>query len=211
MHPEMSDGIIYENKSCFVLFRLLAFSLLINQGKVMFIKKAANWKVWKRICIPLVIISFPCLLLHAHYRERDRIEELSKALAEAAALSDTPIKLELSNLEDFQATAYCITGITKSGLPVAPGHVAADPRVIPLGSMIYVESTHMGGFYQVTDTGRLIKGKIIDIFIPSYKKSREFGRRKVKVKVLRYGYGDDRTLSHHPDSFLSIVPDNESQ
>ena len=42
--------------------------------------------------------------------------------------------------EEFQATAYCVTGITKSGVPVAPGHVAADPRVIPLGSMIYVDS-----------------------------------------------------------------------
>ena len=90
--------------------------------------------------------------------------------------------------EEFQATAYCVTGITKSGIPVAPGHVAADPKVIPLGSMIYVDSPLMGGIYQVLDTGRLIKGKIIDIYIPSYKRCIEFGRRSVKVKVLRYGY-----------------------
>ena len=90
--------------------------------------------------------------------------------------------------EEFQATAYCVTGITKSGVPVAPGHVAADPRVIPLGSMIYVDSPTMSGIYQVLDTGRLIKGKIIDIYIPSYERCIEFGRRMVKIKVLRYGY-----------------------
>jgi 3D (Asp-Asp-Asp) domain-containing protein len=90
--------------------------------------------------------------------------------------------------EEFQATAYCVTGITKSGVMVAPGHVAADPRVIPLGSMIYVDSPLMSGIYQVLDTGRLIKGKIIDIYIPSYERCIDFGRRTVKVKVLRYGY-----------------------
>jgi 3D (Asp-Asp-Asp) domain-containing protein len=91
-------------------------------------------------------------------------------------------------MESFQATAYCVTGITKSGIHVAPGHVAADPRVIPLGSMIYVDSPLMGGIYQVLDTGALIKGKIIDIYIPSYEQCLEFGRRMVKVRVLRYGF-----------------------
>jgi 3D (Asp-Asp-Asp) domain-containing protein len=76
-------------------------------------------------------------------------------------------------------------------VPVAPGYVAADPRVIPLGSMIYVETPFMSGIYQVMDTGELIKGKIIDIFIPSYEACKDFGRRIVKVKVLRYGFQDD--------------------
>ena len=106
-------------------------------------------------------------------------------------MSAALIEQEAEDMEIFKATAYCLSGITKSGVPVAPLHVAADPRVIPLGSMIYVESPLMSGIYQVTDTGRLIKGKIIDIFMPSYKKSIEFGRRNVKVKVLRYGYVDD--------------------
>ena len=96
--------------------------------------------------------------------------------------------------EQFQATAYCVTGITKSGVVVAPGHVAADPKVIPLGSMIYVDSPLMGGIYQVLDTGRLIKGKIIDIYIPNYERCMEFGRRMVKIKVLRYGF-----LGYPPD------------
>ena len=96
--------------------------------------------------------------------------------------------------EVFQATAYCLTGTTRSGVPTAPGRVAADPNVIPLGSMIYVETPLMSGIYQVLDTGDLIKGKIIDIFIPSYEKCMEFGRRIVKIKVLRYGFHNENTV-----------------
>ena len=123
-----------------------------------------------------------CCLIHLTHRE-------------GAIMADQPIETkadssvpESAPLEEFYATAYCVTGITKSGVPAAPGRVAADPKVIPLGSVIYVDSPLMGGIYQVLDTGELIKGKIIDIFIPSYESCREFGRRSVKVKVLRYGF-----------------------
>jgi 3D (Asp-Asp-Asp) domain-containing protein len=81
--------------------------------------------------------------------------------------------------------------MTTAGVPAAPGYVAADPEVIPLGSVIYVESPLRSGVYQVMDTGELIKGKIIDIFIPSYEACKDFGRRMVKVKVLRYGFHED--------------------
>jgi 3D (Asp-Asp-Asp) domain-containing protein len=163
--------------------------------------------VWRWIRVPFVVIAFLGLLWRLHYSENVRIAEAKSRLSTSQAEtnlsalsinapdSTTPPAAEGEGLEDFQATAYCITGITKSGVPVAPGHVAADPKVIPLGSVIYVESALMGGVYQVTDTGRLIKGKIIDIFIPSYEKSMEFGRRKVKVKVLRHGFENDRVGS----------------
>jgi len=144
-------------------------------------------KILECASVPVVMIAFICLLIYVHYCESVRIAEDIKTLEEAAFFR-AQIALEAENMENFKATAYCVTGITKSGVPVAPGQVAADPRVIPLGSMIYVESPLMSGLYQVTDTGRLIKGKIIDIFIPSYRKSIEFGRRDVRIKVLRYGY-----------------------
>jgi len=156
----------------------------------MFIKKHLIWNILKRIHIPVVIIAFLFTLLHLHNRESVRILEALKA-AEEAILSAAPIVPVVEDLGNFQATAYSITGITKSGVPVMPGHVAADPRVIPLGSVIYVESSLMCGIYQVMDTGGLVKGRTIDIFMSSYKKCIEFGRRRVKVKVLRYGYGDD--------------------
>lgn len=88
----------------------------------------------------------------------------------------------------FEATAYCDQGITKSGVPVETGIVAADPRILPLGSLIRIENTRYSGVYRVMDTGGLIKGKIIDIFIPSLEMALQFGRRQVQITVLRYGY-----------------------
>jgi 3D (Asp-Asp-Asp) domain-containing protein len=124
-------------------------------------------------------------------RIADQPEYSSPLAAKSLTADSTPEK-------EFQATAYCVTGISKSGARIAPGHVAADPKVIPLGSMIYVDSPLMGGIYQVLDTGEEVKGNIIDIFIPSYIRCKEFGRRIVKVQVLRYGF-----LGQEPDNSQS--------
>jgi 3D (Asp-Asp-Asp) domain-containing protein len=88
---------------------------------------------------------------------------------------------------EFEATAYCDAGITKSGVPVAPGIVAADPNVLPLGSLIKLEDTSYRGIYKVLDTGGLVKGRIIDIYMPGLDEAIVFGRRKVTLVVLRYG------------------------
>jgi len=139
-----------------------------------------------------VIIGFGCIV---HFTHRECAQSNDLPLEARASVHATDIKPVASfgepAPEKFQATAYCITGFMKAGLPVAPGYVSADPKVIPLGSVIYVETPFRSGIYQVMDTGELIKGKIIDIFIPSYEACKEFGRRIVHVKVLRYGFEDD--------------------
>jgi 3D (Asp-Asp-Asp) domain-containing protein len=152
-------------------------------------KRFVKRKPMKLLRVLLVVFGFGCLI-HISHRECARFADKSKK-AQASTITDTASGSDAAALEDFHATAYCVTGITKSGVAVSPGHVAADPKVIPLGSMIYVDSPSMGGFYQVLDTGALVKGKIIDIFIPSYERCMDFGRRMVKVKVLRYGFYDD--------------------
>jgi 3D (Asp-Asp-Asp) domain-containing protein len=88
---------------------------------------------------------------------------------------------------DFKSTAYSETGITKSGLPVVPGLVAADPHVLPLGSWIKIDGPLYSGIYQVMDTGRLVKGKHIDIYLPRTTSAINYGVRKIKVTVLKYG------------------------
>ena len=153
-------------------------------------KRCVNRKPMRLFRAIAAVIGFGCLLHMAHKEcAKGSDQTAGKSLFAAVHASDP----EGTPLEDFHATAYCVTGITKSGVAVSPGHVAADPRVIPLGSMIYVESplTGVGGIYQVLDTGELIKGRIIDIFMPSYERCKEFGRRMVKVKVLRYGFLGD--------------------
>lgn len=79
-------------------------------------------------------------------------------------------------------------GMTASGTMAKPGTVAVDPRVIPLGTKLYVESldgTPDYGYATAEDTGGAIKGNKIDLFFHSATDVRNFGRRKVKVHILR--------------------------
>ena len=86
----------------------------------------------------------------------------------------------------YVATAYSLRGRTASGRMVSKGLIAADPRVLPLGARVRLETGGYTGEYLVADTGRLIKGKRIDIWIPSSREAMRFGRRKVKLTVLSY-------------------------
>jgi 3D (Asp-Asp-Asp) domain-containing protein len=87
----------------------------------------------------------------------------------------------------YVATAYSLRGRTASGKPVAKGLIAADPRVLPLGSRVRIEAGFFSGDYLVADTGALVRGKRIDIWTPSTREAFRFGRRKVKLTVLSYG------------------------
>lgn len=88
---------------------------------------------------------------------------------------------------EFEATAYCESGITKSGVPAAPGLAAADEYVLPLGTLVHVEGKNHRGIYRIMDTGRLVKGRIIDIYMTELEDALQFGRQKVRVSVLQYG------------------------
>lgn len=81
----------------------------------------------------------------------------------------------------FSATAYCFSGRTAMGHGVRRGLIAADPRVLKLGSRVYINAGQWSGSYLVSDTGGAIKGKKIDIWVPSCGEARRFGRRSVQV------------------------------
>ncbi len=81
----------------------------------------------------------------------------------------------------MKATAYCIPGgITSTGASVRWGVVAVDPRVIPLGSKLYVEGY---GEAQALDTGGAIKGNRVDLYMNSRQAALSFGVRSVVVYV----------------------------
>ena len=96
-----------------------------------------------------------------------------------------------TDFANFVATAYSVNGTTASGVRVNTGIVAADPNILPIGSVIEIEAGNHSGIYTVLDTGGFIKGKRIDIFIPSSDRAMNFGRRPVKVRVLRHGWNID--------------------
>ena len=83
----------------------------------------------------------------------------------------------------FTATAYCLKGRTAMGHGVRRGIIAADPRVLPLGSRISITGGY-AGTYLVSDTGHRVKGKKLDIWMPSCSEARRFGRRNVSVNYL---------------------------
>ena len=87
------------------------------------------------------------------------------------------------------ATAYCDRGPTKSGVRAQRGVVAADVRRLPLGTRLRVmePGKRYAGVYTVLDTGSKIKGRDLDIFMPSCRSARRFGKRPVHVQILETG------------------------
>ncbi|MGB7208200.1 MAG: 3D domain-containing protein [Pyrinomonadaceae bacterium] len=84
----------------------------------------------------------------------------------------------------FVATAYCLRGKTAMGHGVRSGLIAADPRVLRLGSRINLGAGAYSGNYLVSDTGGKIKGRRLDIWMASCSEARRFGRRNVTVSML---------------------------
>lgn len=108
--------------------------------------------------------------------------------ADKVAAAAAPTFLE-SDLVDFNATAYCLKGRTASGINTRPGMIAADPRVLPMGTVVHLRAGRYTGTYTVMDTGSRIKGRIVDVYVPTFKEAMEFGRRQVKIKVINRGPG----------------------
>lgn len=59
--------------------------------------------------------------------------------------------------------------------------IAVDPKVIPLGSEVYVEGY---GYATAEDIGGAIDGNEIDVFIPSEKEAKDWGKKQVKVTII---------------------------
>lgn len=87
----------------------------------------------------------------------------------------------------YVATAYSLRGKTASGRMVSQGLIAADPRLLPLGSRVKLEAGNYSGEYLVADTGGMVRGRRIDIWTPTSREAMRFGRRTVKLTVLSWG------------------------
>lgn len=101
-------------------------------------------------------------------------------------IKDTPDDVNEKTLKamSFKATAYCLKGRTATGGSVRRGIVAADPRVLPLGSRISINAGAYSGTYTVADTGGAVRGRILDIWVSSCSEAVRFGRKTVTVSRL---------------------------
>ena len=109
-------------------------------------------------------------------------------------VSSRGVSLKFTKAIEMVATAYDATfastgknpdhpqyGITRSGLKVRHGIVAVDPKVIPLGTHLYVEGY---GEAIAADTGGAIKGNKIDLYYESPEDVAKYGKKRIKVYVL---------------------------
>lgn len=94
-------------------------------------------------------------------------------------------KAKAAEARTFRATAYCLRGRTALGHRVRRGLIAADPRVLPLGTTVEITTGRYAGTYLVSDTGTKVKGRKIDIWVPSCSEALRWGHRPVKLRVVK--------------------------
>lgn len=102
-------------------------------------------------------------------------------------------------------TQYCLKGTTRRGRFVRPGIVAADPRIFPLARYVevFMGKKYIGRFL-VDDTGGNVIGATLDIWTPSCRQARRFGRQHGKAVLVA------REEEHILPSTLSeidVIPD----
>ena len=92
-------------------------------------------------------------------------------------------------LQRIVVTGYCscplccgpnATGLTASGTKAAPGTMAADPAIFPLGTQLNVPDYGEG---VVEDAGARVKGYQIDVWFPTHAEAKAWGRREMYVAL----------------------------
>jgi 3D (Asp-Asp-Asp) domain-containing protein len=136
----------------------------------------------KIVATGIAAVAFACLyevtILDSRYAAR-RAE-----LRETTAIPSPGAKLR------FTATGYCKGTTTASGVNVRTGIAAADPALLPVGSVIQVErlDQRYNGIYTIMDTGPKVLGRHIDIYMWSCNDALQLGRRIAGLTVLRLGW-----------------------
>lgn len=80
------------------------------------------------------------------------------------------------------STGYALRGRTATGIQTAPGVVAVDPSVIPLGTRMSIPGYGIG---IAADTGGAVQGNTIDLWFPTTAQALQWGRRTVTITLLQ--------------------------
>ena len=138
---------------------------------------------WRRAFPSLLLVSAFVLLYEATVSD-------SRYAARQAELLDGTLKPVPGTRLTFEATAYCKGLTTASGVAVRSGVAAADPDLLPVGSVIQAnfEQHQYDGVYTVMDTGPEVQGREIDVYMWSCFEALRFGRQDVHIVVLRLGW-----------------------
>ena len=92
--------------------------------------------------------------------------------------------------EPWRITSYCTCkkccgkwadGMTATGVPAKGRIVAVDPAVVPLHSRVEIEGL---GTFRAEDTGSSIRGRRIDVLMPTHQSARRFGVKWRRVRIV---------------------------
>jgi 3D (Asp-Asp-Asp) domain-containing protein len=119
----------------------------------------------------------------------------SRYAARQAVLRETTAMPAAGARVAFSATAYCKGIQTASGVPAQTGIAAADPELLPVGSVVEIDSlpAKYNGIYTVLDTGPAVQGRHVDLYMWSCNEALQFGRRPIHLTVLRLGWSPRNT------------------
>ncbi len=144
--------------------------------------------LWRKSIVTVVAVGgfvslYEVTTLDSRYAARQA------TLRESTALPSPGARLA------FSATAYCKGVTTASGAPARSGVAASDPSVLPVGSVVDIDTgdARYNGIYTVMDTGPAVQGRLLDLYMWSCHEALEFGRRPVRITVLRLGWNPRAT------------------
>jgi 3D (Asp-Asp-Asp) domain-containing protein len=104
----------------------------------------------------------------------------------------------------FTATAYCKGFVTSSGVAVQSGVMAADPALLPVGSVVRmdIKDEKYDGIYTGLDTGPAVQGREVDVYMWSCNEALQFGRKPAQLTVMRLGWSPLATTPGLIERFL---------
>ena len=128
----------------------------------------------------------------------------SRYAARQAATADTSAAPQPGAQLRFTATAYCKGETTASGVVVRTGIAAADPSLLPVGTVIRIETTkgQYDGIWTIMDTGPAVQGRTVDLYMWSCHDALRFGRQPVHLTVLRLGWNPQNSDPGRVDSLF---------
>ncbi len=157
--------------------------------------------VWRRALATVIAVGgfvtlYEATTLDSKYAARQAM------LRETTALPWPGVRLA------FSATAYCKGATTTSGVVPQSGVAAADQELLPVGTVIDVDSIEprYGGIYTIMDTGPNVQGRQIDLYMWSCTEALRFGRRPIHLVVLRLGWNPRATTPTFMERFFKHEP-----
>lgn len=144
---------------------------------------------WRKAIATLLVATVFVLLYEIQTRD-------SKSEASVTTVTETVAMPQAGARLMFSATAYCKGETTASGVGVRTGIAAADPAILPVGSVVRLETPNprYSGVWTVMDTGPAVRGRSVDLYLWSCKEALQFGRRKVRLSVLRLGWNPENSV-----------------